>query len=211
MTTLQTVRPLRASRRLSPTSLAIVAALHVVLIYGIYEGLKNNWVPPKVAGPIVDVFVPPQKAAADNPKLVDVVLARPTGPVVKKPDFPPPNDSDGGGIQTIIGPTGGGGGIVDLPPVEVGAQGILSTHTIPTYPPIAVRLNQTGNVKLHLTIDEQGVVTAASVEKSSGYDSLDNAAVAWVIAHWRYRPATKDGTPVASSTDALVTFRLTGG
>jgi TonB family protein len=65
-------------------------------------------------------------------------------------------------------------------------------------------------VKLHLTIDEQGVVTAASVEKSSGYDTLDSAAVAWVIAHWRYKPATKDGVPIESSTDALVTFKLTG-
>ena len=86
----------------------------------------------------------------------------------------------------------------------------MGTHSTPDYPSLAVRLNQTGNVMLKLTIDERGAVTAASVEKSSGYDSLDNAAVAWVIAHWRYEPATKDGTPFVTTTDALVTFRLTG-
>jgi protein TonB len=94
--------------------------------------------------------------------------------------------------------------------VIVTARVIADTHTIPNYPPLSVRLGQTGDVRLKLTIDERGAVVAATVEKSSGYDALDNAAVAWVIAHWRYEPATKDGKPFATTTDAQVTFRLTG-
>jgi periplasmic protein TonB len=209
MTTLQTVRPVRLARRLSPTSLAIVAALHIVIIYGIYEGLLNHWSMPVVTRPITEVPIPVPKHTTDQPPISNPAstFTTPKGPTVK----PPIIDIDNGNKEgTITGPTGGGG-IIHLPPVEIAAQGILSTHTIPAYPPIAVRLNQTGNVKLRLTIDEHGVVTVASVEKSSGYDSLDNAAVAWVIAHWRYRPATKDGAPIASVADALVTFRLTGG
>lgn len=209
MTTLQTVRPVRRAHRLSPTSLAIVAALHVVLIYGIYEGLLNRWATPVGIQPIAEVPIPIPKRTTDQPPISNPTstFTTPKGPTVKPPIIDIDNGNPSG---TITGPSGGGG-IIDLPPVVIAAQGIPSTHTIPAYPPIAVRLNQTGNVQLRLTIDAQGVVTAASVEKSSGYDSLDNAAVAWVIAHWRYRPATKDGVPVASSADALVTFRLMGG
>jgi periplasmic protein TonB len=209
MTTLQTVRPVRVARRLSPATLGIVAALHLVIIYGIYEGLKNNWTIPKAEPPIDYAYVPEAKHQPLPPVPIDIKhFVKPTIPSIPRPDIPIEPDQGLRGITQNTGTT-------DNPQPPTGifavAQGILSTHTIPAYPPIAVRLNQTGNVKLRLTIDEQGVVTAASVEKSSGYDSLDNAAVAWVIAHWRYRPATKDGAPIASSSDALVTFRLTGG
>jgi outer membrane biosynthesis protein TonB len=160
MTTLQTVRPLRATRRLSPTSLAIVAALHVVLIYGIYEGLKNNWTIPKGEPPITDIPIPvPNHPTPPHPVLTNdnSIFTKPKGPEV----VPPKIDIDNGSqAETITGPSGGGG-IIVLPPALIAAQAIGSTHTIPAYPPIAARLNQTGNVKLRLTIDEQGVVTAA--------------------------------------------------
>jgi protein TonB len=209
MTTLQTVRPVRIARRLSPISLAIVAALHVVLIYGIYEGLLNHWSMPTPTRPFTEVPIPIPKHTTVQPPISNdkSPFVTPKGPTVK----PPVIDIDNGNhAGTITGPSGGGG-IIDLPPVMVGPQAIALTHTIPAYPPIDVRLNHTGNVLLKLSIDDQGVVTGATVVRSSGFDTLDSAAVAWVIAHWRYRPATKDGTPIASSSDAVVTFRLTGG
>jgi protein TonB len=208
MTTLQTVRPVRIARRLSPISLAIVAALHVVLIYGIYEGLLNHWSIPTVQGPIKDIPIPITKHLPPQPTVTNdhSMFTRPKGPEVVPPKIDIDNGSQAG---TITGPSGGGG-IIDLPPVMVGPQAIALTHTIPAYPPIDVRLNHTGNVLLKLSIDDQGVVTGATVVRSSGFDTLDSAAVAWVIAHWRYEPATKDGKPFATTRDALVTFRLTG-
>ena len=68
-----------------------------------------------------------------------------------------------------------------------------------------------GTVRLTLALDELGNVSGASVARSSGFAGLDDAAVAWVKSHWRFRPATQDGKPVASTVQADVTFRLTQG
>ena len=96
-----------------------------------------------------------------------------------------------------------------MAPVYTPARAVAGTHMIPDYPPIAARLNEQGSVRLELRIDEQGIVTDATVLTSSGYHTLDDAAVSWVKSHWRYAPAARDGNPMPSSTDAIVTFRLT--
>jgi periplasmic protein TonB len=206
MSTTQVLRPARTSRRPSFTTLALVGALHIVVIYGLYLGLTGNY--PKFIphGPIVVVPVPPTPPQPADPTHVKFI--KPTVPTDHPPKIPVDNSVPDKGPtitqprdQTDLGPVN---------PVVVAARGIMSTHSTPDYPLMAVRLNQTGNVMLKLSIDEHGAVVAATVEKSSGYDSLDSAAVAWVIAHWRYEPATKDGKPFATNTDAVVTFRLTG-
>jgi protein TonB len=207
MSTTQAMRPARKLHRPGITTLALVGALHIVVIYGLYLGLSGQ-IPAIIShGPIIVDFVPP-KAQPKQPQPPQPKLINPTLPTDVPPKIPVDNSYQSEGPtttttrdQTDTGPAN---------PVIVAARGIGSTHSTPDYPLMAVRLNQTGNVMLRLSIDEQGAVVAAAVEKSSGYDALDNAAVAWVIAHWRYEPATKDGKPFATTTDALVTFRLTG-
>ena len=61
---------------------------------------------------------------------------------------------------------------------------------------------------LHINISAQGDVTTATVSKSSGVPELDQTAVDWVIKHWKYKPATNNGTAVASTSDAQVVFNL---
>ena len=208
MSTTQAMRPARASRRPNFLTLALVGALHIVVIYGLYLGLTGEYSAVIPHGPMVFIPVPVTKPPP-QPQIPLPKLIKPAIPAIPKPDFPVDHDRGNTGITEIVGPPLHP--TVDTQPsVIVAARGIMGTHSTPDYPPLAVRLNQTGNVMLKLTIDERGAVVAATVEKSSGYDALDNAAVAWVIAHWRYEPATKDGKPFATSTDALVTFRLTG-
>jgi protein TonB len=85
---------------------------------------------------------------------------------------------------------------------------ILATHTIPEYPAVATRLGEQGSVRLSIKVDENGTVTEASVLTSSGHDVLDSAAIAWVKAHWKYKPALRNGIPIAVTAQAIVTFRL---
>ena len=94
------------------------------------------------------------------------------------------------------------------PVVFTPARSIASTHTTPEYPFISRRLREQGTLRLKLTIDETGTVTAASVVNSSGHQRLDDAAVNWVRAHWRYTPALQGTRPVSSTADAIVEFRL---
>jgi protein TonB len=85
---------------------------------------------------------------------------------------------------------------------------IISTHTTPPYPEMARRLGEQGQVQLHIVVGSDGSVTGVSVSKSSGSNRLDEAAKDWVLAKWRYKPATVNGSAVASTTEALVVFDL---
>ena len=94
------------------------------------------------------------------------------------------------------------------PAPDTSASGVMSTHTTPPYPELDRRMGNQGTVKLRLSISAQGAVTAADVIQSSGFPSLDQAAVSWVIGHWKYKPAVQAGAAVASSTVAAVVFNI---
>jgi protein TonB len=113
--------------------------------------------------------------------------------------LPPQTPQTSNGKQNPVAP---------IPGPTLPARGIAGTHTIPHYPMLALRLGHAGNVRLKLTVDEQGRVVAAELLNSSGHDELDDAAIAWVKAHWRYTPALQNGTAVESSMSVVVTFRL---
>lgn len=64
----------------------------------------------------------------------------------------------------------------------------------PRYPPASVRLREEGVVGVRLLIDENGRVVSGSVEKSSGYKRLDDAALAG-LSLCKFKPATLNGKP----------------
>jgi periplasmic protein TonB len=92
--------------------------------------------------------------------------------------------------------------------VDHAAIGITATHTVPPYPVVERRLGIEGTVTLQLTVGTEGQVTAAEVVKSAGREALDQAARDWIIGHWRYRPALKDGNPAVVQVLANVTYSL---
>lgn len=73
---------------------------------------------------------------------------------------------------------------------------------------MARRLGHQGTVLLDILIGTDGRVTSASVAGSSGDDTLDAAARAWVLSQWRYRPATQNARPIAERTRVKITFNL---
>jgi len=92
--------------------------------------------------------------------------------------------------------------------VDRAAVGIIATHTVPPYPVVERRLGIEGTVTLRLTVGTEGQVTAAEVVTSAGREALDQAARDWIIGHWRYRPALKDGSPAVMQVLANVTYSL---
>ena len=126
------------------------------------------------------------------------------GPSVFTPS-PPLWTTDNGDSNAIHGQSGNGS---VFQPGDTGAVGITSTHTTPPYPSNDARLGRQGTVTLGLSIDASGLVTDAQVLASSGSDTLDEAAIAWVKSHWRYQPATHDGVAVATTTKAAIRFDL---
>lgn len=91
---------------------------------------------------------------------------------------------------------------------DTGTVGITGTHSSPPYPLLDRRLGHEGTVMLKLVIAPDGAVVDAQVAKSSGYPGLDEAAVSWVVAHWRYHAATHQGAAIPSQATAAVMFSL---
>lgn len=92
------------------------------------------------------------------------------------------------------------------------SKAVAGTHDCGDfYPALSTRLSHSGDVLVSYDVDIEGNITHVQVLKSSGYDELDNAAVACVATHWRNTPAYRGKTPVASpGHQAIIAFRLEG-
>jgi len=67
----------------------------------------------------------------------------------------------------------------------------------PVYPPESLRIQESGTVQLRFRIDLEGKVLESNVEKSSGYNRLDEAARS-ALSECQFKPAMVDGKPEAS-------------
>jgi protein TonB len=74
---------------------------------------------------------------------------------------------------------------------------------LPPYPEDAFRGNHQGRVDLLVTIDADGKLVAAQVDRSSGNASLDRAALE-SLDRYTFKAAERDGTPLRA--DAIVTI-----
>ena len=72
-----------------------------------------------------------------------------------------------------------------IPPQEDNEVAIKNHDWCAVYPPIAVRLDQEGEVTLTFAITDQGMVTDVKVASSSAHDALDEVS-ARCAATWRF-------------------------
>jgi TonB family protein len=75
---------------------------------------------------------------------------------------------------------------------------------------LSKRLGETGETRLSILVAADGRVLESRVSQSSGSGRLDAAAIE-AVRHWRFTPATVDGTPIADwYHDWRWVFRLDG-
>jgi protein TonB len=77
----------------------------------------------------------------------------------------------------------------------------------PVYPDSARRQGREGKVILRVEVRLDGRAGAVSVDRSSGDYRLDGAALA-AVRQWRFRPALRNGAPVAAIVRVPIRFRL---
>lgn len=77
----------------------------------------------------------------------------------------------------------------------------------PAYPALSRRLGEQGTVQVRVLIGADGVPQKADIQKSSGFDRLDQAALATAMA-WRYVPGKRSGTPEAMWFTVPIAFVL---
>jgi TonB family protein len=75
------------------------------------------------------------------------------------------------------------------------------------YPIRSRMFKEEGTVSLNIWLTETGTVGAAAIERSSGFQRLDDAALLYIRENWRYRQLTNQA-PTPKMVQADVTFRL---
>jgi len=194
--------PVAAPRRF--VSVGLVAVLHAVIIYALASGLASQMIqklPDELKAEVVQEK-PPEQEKLPPPPPPD--LTKPPPPFVPPPDI---NVADTGPSNAITSVQSQKAPVAA--PQIVGAIPIGRKHECMSgYPPVSRRLSEQGVVAVKYVISETGEVTNATVEKSSGYSRLDEAATQ-CVKDWRFKPATQGGRPIAVSSSVNVQYRLT--
>jgi protein TonB len=205
--------PRSSSRRL--TGLVVTVALHIVLLYALIHGLARK---------IVEIVVPPLetkiieeiKPPADKPPPPPPKLATPPPPFIPPPEVniqfpmqsaptitvsptPPP-----AAPPPVFVPTPAPPAVAATPP-----QTIEGSCEKPPYQPAWRRAGEEGEVRLRVDVEANGRVSDATIERSSGYRRLDEAARESAL-ECRYRPAVgADGRPMRAALIKVYRWRLT--
>ena len=190
------------SRRLPFVAMAI--SLQLAGLWLFTHGLNTH-----LPGIIHDVmFVPMQEKEVPpvKPPEPDITKKLKVIDVIPQDFKMEPSKSSTGPVEVM--PPPGDGVTKPVQHMLRAAVGILSTHTVPPYPPVALRMDAEGKVTLRLSVSAEGRVTRADIVSSSGREDLDQAAQTWITAHWIYKPAQDNGVAVASQVLAVVTFSL---
>lgn len=142
--------------------------------------------PPEVVQPRIDPQVPPTPIAppVEPPSVVDGTEAAPPQP------------------EAVAAPAPG----YDPAPARVGLAAIEAPA--PPYPIPELRRGVEGTVLLEILVDEQGLPIEVTIKRSSGHRRLDAAARKHVLAHWRFRPAMRDGVAVRAIGLLPIDYRL---
>ncbi|HVY38050.1 MAG TPA: energy transducer TonB, partial [Polyangia bacterium] len=80
----------------------------------------------------------------------------------------------------------------------------------PAYPDVAMRHEWEGQVLLRVRVSPAGRVEALEIERSSGHDVLDQAALESVRG-WTFVPSRQGGVAVSGWVSVPVAFRLQQG
>lgn len=188
----------------------IVVVFHVLVVWAFMSGL-GQMVVDRLKGPLETRLIeeakieedapppPPPKFAPPPPVFVDMPVVAITEAVTTsaiqnttnvRPVAPPPPPK----ADVVVAPR------QNPRRPNTGAEDM--------YPAMSRRLGEEGTVVLLLTVNEEGRVTEAKVQTTSGFDRLDEAATKEAARSWRFLPGTINGKPSAMQMPIRVTFKL---
>ncbi|WP_068832372.1 energy transducer TonB [Polaromonas jejuensis] len=201
-----------------------VVALHVGFIWVLQSGLLLHTAELLVPAEVLAEFIQPpapkvepvppapptpavqKKAVAKAPvKVQPLAIADPTPSpntptgVIAPPEPPPPAPA----TPVAAAPAAPAAPAFQLPSSD--AQYLQNPR--PPYPPMSKRLNEQGKVLVRVLIGVDGLAHKAEINKSSGYERLDQAALNTVLK-WRYVPGKRGGVAEEMWFNVPVNFVL---
>lgn len=210
-------RPRIVARQPSPNTMLFIICGHIILIAAVMSAKmvlpERHRDPPIISIPISNSKPPP-------PNVLHPTRATHDGPTLDPHPQPQPPISTEPPQPWSSGPTVDPGPVAQpnpLPPIPLPPAGITRGPQIltppaelkPPYPQSKLLAEEEATLTLRLTIDEQGRVVAVDpVGRADGVFLA--AARRYLIGHWRYKPAMKDGNAIASSITISLRFQLDG-
>jgi protein TonB len=149
-----------------------------------------------VVQPKTDVVVPPVKVVLSASAPV-------AAPVQRTPDPPAPAPAAAASAAPAAqpAPSAGSGSVkADL------TSNLLSAPS-PVFPMSSRRKHESGTVVLRVVVGEDGRVDQISVQRSSGFPALDEAALS-AVRRWRWSRTMRDGRPVVVTGSVAVNMIL---
>ena len=212
------------------TGVLIVLAVHGAVLYGLWSA--NLISKPDTATTVfVNLIDPPlpQLPTAPNDPLkrvppARVMLDKPRPPEPPLPELPQQRvaeapvasptvalASPSPASTVITAPAPPAPSPKPAEPVSLASDLSVScpVRTPPTYPALARRMGEEGEVVLRVELSEDGQIASARVATSSGFRRLDEAALA-AIKNWRCNAAQREGQPVRAVAIQPFTFSLEG-
>ncbi|ACI98115.1 energy transducer TonB [Rhodospirillum centenum] len=212
---LDVYRPPEADPRGRLIGIGFVIVLHILLVYALVTGLARKAVE-IVAAPIKTEIIEelkPELPDEPPPPPPPPTFDTPPPPYIPPPEIqvaqPPPQ------TQAIVATTTEKPKEMPPPPTRFtepkreSAKPDARSFTRPEYPAMSVRLEEEGSTVLRLFCAENGRITEAEVQTSSGHPRLDDATLKEAKrGRWKCKPGTADGKPEGSWFLFKYTWRL---
>jgi periplasmic protein TonB len=202
-----------AARQRSPIkhwrSIALVVLLHLILLWAIQSGLAQKVVQ------VAKVVVQAELISEVTPSLPPPPAPKPPPPAPPPPPTAPVVTTPSpAAIQLPAAPPVAAPAPPAAPPAPA-APAVRTSAVIqagatcakPDYPSASRRLEEEGTVTLKFLIGVDGRVMQAEVEKTSGFQRLDEAARN-ALSKCQFKPGTVDGKPEQSWASIKYTWRL---
>lgn len=217
----------RSLKKIGP--LALIIGLHLGFFLLVQSGLFRHTVKASAVAPkeIVASFITPEprpapavpKPAPPKPKTVPVVKKAPpavkplppaTNPVPIQQAQSAPADVTPLPEPPVAAPLSNSVAqaappVIAMPKTISGVEYIQAPR--PDYPPLSRRSGEEGKVLLRILINEKGRPEKVEIQRSSGFDRLDEAARQSALRAV-FKPHMEDGRPVAVYTTVPIDFQL---
>lgn len=193
-----------------------VVALHVGFIWALQSGLLIRASEIIIPAQILTRFVDPPAPKVEPAKPVPPAPPAPVKKAVTRTTPIQPAPQPIAIADPTPSPTAPTGVIAPQPPAPVAAPVAAAPpappappavqlpssdadylqNPPPAYPPISRRLGEQGKSIIRVLIGTDGLPQRGEIGKSSGFDRLDQAAMASVM-RWRFVPGKRNGVPEA--------------
>jgi len=204
---------------------ASVVLLHVGVLWALQNGLMRRAVEVIIPGEILSEFISPPAPEATQKPQTPAPPRKPEPPLPRPQVQPPtpqpvaavaPSPAVAQAAPAAAAPAAIEASTVAAAPAAPPAPARIElpssdaaylNNPKPAYPPLSRRLGEQGKVVVRVLIGVDGTAQQAEIRSSSGYDRLDQAALA-TVRSWRYTPGRRNGVAEAMWFNVPINFVL---